>query len=181
MSDERWERIQAIFQEALELGSAEREAFLADKCAADPSLREEIDALLQVDRTATSNLEEPDEFTDAGFFGEVDRDSENTLPEKIGAFRIVSVLGQGGMGVVYLGQQTEPIKRRVAVKLVRVGMDSQQIVSRFNSERQALALMNLRISLASSRPAKPRGRGRTSSWSSSRTAFRSPSTVTSML
>jgi non-specific serine/threonine protein kinase/serine/threonine-protein kinase len=63
-------------------------------------------------------------------------------PEKIDRYRILDLLGEGGMGTVYLAEQTEPIRRRVALKLIKLGMDSRQVVARFESERQALALMN---------------------------------------
>ena len=63
-------------------------------------------------------------------------------PERIGPYRLVSVLGTGGMGVVYLAEQEQPLRRRVALKLVKRGMDSQEVLARFESERQALALMD---------------------------------------
>jgi len=63
-------------------------------------------------------------------------------PERVGRYRILDLLGEGGMGVVYLAEQTEPIRRRVALKLIKLGMDSGQVIARFESERQALALMN---------------------------------------
>ncbi|MHC4092833.1 MAG: serine/threonine protein kinase, partial [Planctomycetota bacterium] len=61
---------------------------------------------------------------------------------RIGAYRILRKLGEGGMGEVYLAEQSEPIRRRVALKLIKPGMDSRQVVARFESERQALALMD---------------------------------------
>jgi serine/threonine protein kinase/tetratricopeptide (TPR) repeat protein len=63
-------------------------------------------------------------------------------PQHIGPFRILDLLGSGGMGDVYLAEQTEPIKRRVAIKVIKVGMDSKEVIARFESERQALAMMN---------------------------------------
>ena len=63
-------------------------------------------------------------------------------PERIGPYRIVGRLGEGGMGVVYEAEQTEPVRRHVALKLVKLGMDTREVVARFTSERQALALMN---------------------------------------
>jgi len=64
------------------------------------------------------------------------------LPETIAGYRVLSVLGEGGMGVVYLAEQAKPIRRRVALKLIKVGMDTKQVIARFESERQALALMD---------------------------------------
>jgi eukaryotic-like serine/threonine-protein kinase len=64
-----------------------------------------------------------------------------THPERIGPYRILSVLGQGGMGLVYVAEQAEPVRRRVALKVIRAGMDSDEVVARFAAERQALAVM----------------------------------------
>jgi len=66
----------------------------------------------------------------------------SAYPDRIGPYRILEVLGEGGMGTVYLAEQTEPIRRRVALKLVKLGMDTKSVIARFESERQALALMN---------------------------------------
>ncbi len=63
-------------------------------------------------------------------------------PTHIGPYRILQMLGEGGMGVVYLAEQTEPIHRRVALKLVKLGMDTRQVIARFEAEREALALMH---------------------------------------
>src|SRR5262245_30798783 len=62
-------------------------------------------------------------------------------PEQIGPYKILELLGEGGMGSVYLAEQTVPVKRRVALKLIKLGMDSKTVVARFEQERQALALM----------------------------------------
>src|SRR5437867_12020830 len=71
-----------------------------------------------------------------------DTEATGLLNDQIGRYRIVETLGEGGMGVVYLADQEEPIQRRVALKLIKVGMDTHQVVARFDSERQALALMD---------------------------------------
>ena len=71
-----------------------------------------------------------------------ERDNKNdgeSHPAQIGPYRILDILGEGGMSVVYLAEQSEPVKRRVALKILKPGMDSKQIVARFESERQALA------------------------------------------
>ena len=69
-------------------------------------------------------------------------DTTQEHPTHIGAYRILDVLGEGGMAVVYLAEQSEPVKRRVALKIVKLGMDSKQVVARFESERQALAVLD---------------------------------------
>lgn len=72
----------------------------------------------------------------------LDDGGEETLPEHVGHYRILEVLGVGGMGVVYLAEQTEPIRRRVALKMIKLGIDTEEVIARFESERQALALMS---------------------------------------
>ena len=76
-----------------------------------------------------------------------DQETESSVPptkdhERIGPYKILEVLGEGGMGIVYLAEQETPIRRRVALKVIKPGMDSKQVLARFESERQALALMN---------------------------------------
>jgi len=69
-------------------------------------------------------------------------EDESQVPERIGNYRLVRRLGEGGMGTVFLAEQVQPIRRTVALKLIKAGMDTRQIVSRFESERQALALLD---------------------------------------
>ncbi len=64
------------------------------------------------------------------------------VPDMIGPYVVLERIGEGGMGVVYLAEQREPIKRRVAIKVIKRGMDTEQVIARFETERQALALMN---------------------------------------
>ncbi|MDX1387892.1 MAG: tetratricopeptide repeat protein [Acidobacteriota bacterium] len=77
-----------------------------------------------------------------GAAGAAAGDRDDPEPEQIGGYRIVERLGEGGMGVVYLAEQHEPIRRRVAIKVIKLGMDSKEVISRFEAERQALALMD---------------------------------------
>ena len=72
----------------------------------------------------------------------VDDASLSKVPERIPGYRILQRIGEGGMGVVYEAEQQEPVRRKVALKLIKIGMDTRQVVARFESERQALALMN---------------------------------------
>jgi len=69
-------------------------------------------------------------------------EDESETPDRIGPYRILQVMGEGGMGIVYDAEQTEPINRRVALKVIRLGMDTKQVVARFEAERQALAVMD---------------------------------------
>jgi len=127
------ERIQKLFHAAAELPSAEREAFLVGACGTDDALRAEVDSLLENRFTSAQTVASQGKAVSA-----VDYKKGDT----IGAFKILNVLGEGGMGIVYLAQQSEPVKRRVALKVIRAGMDTKQIIARFEAERQALAIMN---------------------------------------
>ncbi|HEY6547448.1 MAG TPA: protein kinase, partial [Vicinamibacteria bacterium] len=69
-------------------------------------------------------------------------DLDMDVPERIGPYRITGVLGSGGMGVVFRAEQTEPVQREVALKIIKLGMDTKEVVTRFEAERQALALMD---------------------------------------
>ncbi|MCH7602092.1 MAG: serine/threonine protein kinase, partial [Planctomycetes bacterium] len=72
----------------------------------------------------------------------VERHTKHDLPERIGRYRILEQIGEGGMGIVYLAEQTEPVQRRVALKVIKLGMDTKQVIARFEAERQALAMMD---------------------------------------
>ena len=85
-----------------------------------------------------TDLPEPDSPT-------LSADLANALdrhPKQVGPYYILEVLGEGGMGVVYLAEQREPVRRRVALKVIKPGMDTREVVARFEAERQALALMD---------------------------------------
>ncbi len=130
MSDgTREERVDALFARARALPAAERDAFLASECA-DAELRAEVRSLL-------------DEAVDGFMEWQEDAEREDTdAPRTIGAYRIERVLGRGGMGVVYLAAQEEPVRRQVALKVIRRGLVTREILARFRSEEQALALMS---------------------------------------
>ncbi|MFN0132658.1 MAG: hypothetical protein ACKVW3_09040 [Phycisphaerales bacterium] len=96
--------------------------------------------------------------------------------DRIGNYRLLERLGEGGLGVVFMAEQEKPVRRRVALKIIKLGMDTKQVVARFEAERQALALMDHPTSPKSSTPARRRQSGRTSSWNWS-AACPSPSTA----
>ncbi len=143
MDPGRYTRVKEILLAARQLSGDERRRYLDDACGDDAGLREEVESFLPHDTSAPEILEEgalqtPIERTLSSF-------PEGTvpppLPDRIGPYEILGVLGQGGMGVVYDARQTEPIRRNVAVKLIRRGFDTDRVVARFESERQALARM----------------------------------------
>jgi len=139
--------IEAIFLAAVgKAAPAERAAYLDAACGGDARLRADVEGLLRSHDEAGSVLEQPlfgpaptaalltsDEPTAAG---------PATLGGVIGPYRLVGVVGEGGMGTVWRAEQTQPVRRTVALKLVRPGMDSRQVLARFGAERQALALMD---------------------------------------
>jgi serine/threonine protein kinase len=127
------ERIRALFNQVVVLPQPERDSFLQKACGNDEALKREVEALLvhdSVDPTGTSSM------VPGGL------DPERREGSMIGSFKVLSTLGEGGMGVVYLAEQTEPVRRKVALKVIKAGMDTKQVVARFEAERQALAIMS---------------------------------------
>src|SRR5205814_5652442 len=131
--------VKSIFGKALEIAApAEREAYLGRACGGDPRLRTEVESLLRAGQAA------------GGFFADLRPPTGPTIEqpagerpgEVIGPYKLIEPIGEGGMGTVWMAQQTEPVRRLVAVKLIRAGMDSKQVIARFEAERQALALMD---------------------------------------
>src|SRR3989475_4919735 len=130
---------QTIFVEALEKANpADRVAFLDQACGGDTALRQRVERLLERHQQAGSFLEAPA----YGVGPTVDLPPPSERPGTIiGPYKLIEQIGEGGMGTVWMAQQTEPVKRLVAVKLIKAGMDSRQVIARFEAERQALALM----------------------------------------
>jgi tetratricopeptide (TPR) repeat protein len=131
--------IESILAEAVELPSdADRRAFVEQACAGDAVLRCRVEQLVEDHFRAGSFLESPAVPLDAPVGAPV-RDGPGAV---IGPYRLLEQIGEGGFGVVFLAEQKEPIRRKVALKVLRPGMDTKQVVARFEAERQALALMD---------------------------------------
>ena len=130
---------ESIFAEALEIRStADRAAFLDRACGDDPALRAEVEALLHADARAGDLLDLPEARV-----ATMDHPRSGESPGSlIGSYKLLEQIGEGGFGVVYMAEQTEPVRRKVALKVLKPGMDSRQVVARFEAERQALALMD---------------------------------------
>jgi serine/threonine protein kinase len=145
-----------IFVAALERDDpAERDAYLAQACGGDADLRLRVERLLRLHANAGSFLEQPavapgETLDPPGEPKQVDLERTRDEPSphgeglgaSIGPYKLIQKLGEGGMGVVWVAEQTVPVKRRVALKVIKPGMDSARVLRRFEAERQALALMD---------------------------------------
>jgi eukaryotic-like serine/threonine-protein kinase len=123
----------------------ERQAYLDEACARQPELRRQVEQLLRLYEGAGSFLEAPAaETATTGALPDTDDPASRgeAAGAGIGPYKLIEQIGEGGMGTVWMAQQTEPVKRLVAVKLIKAGMDSKQVIARFEAERQALALMD---------------------------------------
>ena len=144
MTPEEYARVRDLYLTARELDTAKRNEYLDKACADNPGVRAEVETLLAQTSEAEDQFEIPTEVAGvrAGLERVLDATKPDPVPKQIGRYAILSTLGEGGMGTVYLAEQTEPVRRRVALKLIKLGMDSRQVITRFESERQALALMD---------------------------------------
>src|ERR1039457_1871674 len=128
----------AVFAAARRLPAGERPAYLAEACAGDAALRQRIEQLLQASDEAGDFLECPAAVPPEG----PSRLPANKPGDKIGRYKLLQQIGEGGCGVVYMAEQEEPVRRKVALKVIKLGMDTKQVIARFEAERQALALMD---------------------------------------
>ena len=134
------EKMEQLFSAALEKdSSAEQNAFLKSACGADIDLRTRVEALLQAHDRVGSFLDVPPIDTDATLESRAPGEVTGT---KIGRYKILQKIGEGGFGSVYMAEQEEPVRRKVALKIIKLGMDTKQVIARFEAERQALALMD---------------------------------------
>jgi WD40 repeat protein/serine/threonine protein kinase len=133
-------RANELYLKALELrSSGERQEYLDETCAGDAALRAEVESLLEASARAGSFLESPAPKL-------VTTADEQPVSEPpgpvIGPYKLLEQIGEGSFGVVFMAEQTHPVRRRVALKVLKPGMDTRQVVARFEAERQALALMD---------------------------------------
>jgi serine/threonine protein kinase len=132
-----------IFLDALEIENPEeRRVFIEKACEGDAELLTQVDSLLAASQNAGRFLQ-----TAPMNFGNDSADPLDLRPlhqlgSQIGPYRLLKRIGEGGMGTVFLAEQTVPVQRRVALKVIKSGMDSRQAVARFAAERQALTLMD---------------------------------------
>jgi len=130
--------IQSLFDKALQRASTEeRTAYLEDACRGDANLRQRLEELLAAHDQAGSFLQGSASQADTG--PQPATEAPGTM---IGSYKLVEPIGQGGMGIVYLAEQQQPVRRSVAIKIIKPGMDTRAVIARFEAERQALALMD---------------------------------------
>jgi eukaryotic-like serine/threonine-protein kinase len=137
-------RAEAVFNAALARPSAERGLYLDSACRDDPVLRARVEALLRADDGLGGFLDpptRPDALGEA-LSPEGDGVSGEGLGSRIGRYKLRRLIGEGGFGSVFMAEQEQPVKRPVAVKVIKPGMDTRQVIARFEAERQALALMD---------------------------------------
>ena len=124
---------------------AERQAYLDAECVDRPELREQVQGLLRLYEDAGSFLQKPAAAGDATYAfvpTTATHACEETPGTLIGPYKLLQQIGEGGMGTVFMAEQTQPIHRKVALKVIKAGMDSRQVIARFEAERQALAMMD---------------------------------------
>jgi serine/threonine protein kinase len=132
--------IKAIFGHAIEIeNDVDRRAYLDQACADQPELRQRVDLLLGAYDQAGDFLERP--VIDLSPTSSV-LSAASQVGQTIGPYKLLQQIGEGGMGTVYMAEQTKPVVRKVALKIIKPGMDSRRIIARFEAERQALALMD---------------------------------------
>ena len=154
-------REEALFQAAALLSGPERAIFLNGACHGDPALRQRLKALLAAHEqsdlaTQAQTIPVHSEASSSAKTSE-DKSARPTRPvaefdpadpadeavgQTLGRYKLLEKIGEGGCGVVYMAEQNEPVRRRVALKIIKLGMDTKQVIARFEAERQALALMD---------------------------------------
>jgi len=136
-------REEEIFAKALARPTGDRQRFVAEACAGDDALLGRIEALLRADESARQFLAGVSAYA-AKHDGEVGPPPAMTEAEStvIGHYKLLQKLGEGGCGVVWMAEQEVPVRRRVALKIIKLGMDTKLVIARFEAERQALAMMD---------------------------------------
>jgi len=139
VSDARWERIKAVFETVLATPAQDRPAILDLECGDDAELRREVESLLNArTRAFVRTAGAAHAMADATTAGT----PREQAGEMIGRYKLLQPIGEGGFGSVWMAEQREPVKRRVALKIIKLGMDTRQAIARFEVERQALAMMD---------------------------------------
>ncbi|MDT4955590.1 MAG: eukaryotic-like serine/threonine-protein kinase [Acidobacteriota bacterium] len=143
MNPERWKRVEEVFESALEHAPEERSAYLAQVCAGDESLRRQVETLIVSYKRAENFIEVPALAASSTSDTLIDDSPTSFIGRRVGSYKIVREIGRGGMGSVYLAVRADDeYQKRVAVKLIKRGMDTDFIIRRFRNERQILASLD---------------------------------------
>ncbi len=138
MTTKNWETVKDLLHQAMQLAPEQRGPFLDEACSSDASLRAEIESLLAADEDVRSSFLQASQETDR-FDLATSLEAGQIFAER---FQLTRKLGEGGMGQVWLAEQISPVRRQVAVKLIKAGMYDESVVHRFQAERQSLAIMD---------------------------------------
>ena len=131
-----------LFQLALSKSAAKRAAWLDAECEGDPALRQRLEALLAAHDQPDNRALTQADAAQPSMTLELAEAPDEAVGQTLGRYKLLECVGEGGCGVVYVAEQTEPVRRRVALKVIKLGMDTKQVVARFEAERQALAMMD---------------------------------------
>jgi hypothetical protein len=136
-------REELLFQLALTKLADERAAWLERECGEDKALCARVAALLAAHEQSDELLAAPgDEAALTMKIEFAEEPADEVIGQKIGRYKLLERVGEGGCGVVYVAEQTQPVRRRVALKVIKLGMDTREVIARFEAERQALAMMD---------------------------------------
>jgi serine/threonine protein kinase len=125
-----------IFEVAVEIADpSQRDSYLTKACSGDESLRERVDDLLEFENEDHSFLSEQQIVSTR-------TRTESLIGTQIDRYKLLEEIGEGGCGIVYMAEQREPVRRKVALKIIKPGMDTREVIARFDAERQALAMMD---------------------------------------
>jgi serine/threonine protein kinase/Tfp pilus assembly protein PilF len=136
------DRVAEILEQAAALQGAHRVAYLRGACGADDSLRAEVDSLLAAREKQGEFLAEPTRGVPSSAAPTMVAPIREGPGTRIGPYKLLQLIGEGGFGSVFMAEQEKPVARKVALKIIKLGMDTRQVVARFEQERQALALMD---------------------------------------
>lgn len=140
------QRVRDLFLATIKLPRDQWETFLTEACAGDAKLRRQVSDLLHEHLQADSFLDRPAvpplRTTETVGASEVAAAAPESAGTIIGPYKLLERIGEGGMGIVWMAEQREPVQRKVALKIIKAGMDTREVVARFEAERQALALMD---------------------------------------
>jgi serine/threonine protein kinase len=137
-------KVETILAQAVEITAAEeRHAFVEQACAGNAELKRRVERLVANHFRAGRFLEQPAFAVDLDATAGWEADGAAECPgSMIGPYKLLEQIGEGGIGVVYVAEQSKPVRRKVALKIIKPGMDTKQVIARFEAERQALAMMD---------------------------------------